>query len=204
MFPGFAACNKPYAAFTDSVLFRDDSVEHSGGCLLTNISDLYLSEARASVRFAFGALLNVCNVSVERSSGGSSFGSFVRHVIGVGAEKQMIGADAWGIVALVAHEQPYGNRPKGKHPCNFVSDDIPCLEPKLNIAASKDTARTNPTGAKFGAVGRGRAVLVYLRPKTILKGWAGVYSTCHRKSPSVSVPPAVCISAGAICKGDYT
>lgn len=87
----------------------------------------------------------------------------VPHVVKLGAEEQVRGVHAPGIVAFVADVEPVGNRPVVNLPRNAVASQISLAVPN-GAVPSRPTPRPLPTS---GLVGLGDS-----RPKPFRKGFS--------------------------------
>lgn len=145
--------NEENVSIGDSKSFRQISLTHpTPGIHRSNLKNLLLREHVVS------------NVFSVRSAP-PSLAVPVVIVVGFGPQKQVVGSDAWRIIALVKYAQPIGNRPVMENPTCVVSQNH-----KVAAAASPHSTvaemqrMRNPQPAPHA-----RRVDVNLGPKAFLE-----------------------------------
>lgn len=114
-----------------------------------------------------------CQLPLALSAGErAALQSHVRHVVSVGAEKQVIGAHALGVVAIVADEQP-------------VRDGSVCQEPREAVrapVAASEMGCTVPLRGELPLPDPTMIALFDLRPEPLSFGVSHL-SVCHPPTP---------------------
>ena len=99
------------------------------------ISDCQYLRLRQAVAAMLLAGLTMC----------SAFSDFISDVVGRSAEKEMIGSDAWWVIAVMTDVHSVGDRTVVYLPRQSVSTDQPSVAGHVSVAMTSTPAYPNPT-----------------------------------------------------------
>jgi len=135
--PGSTVCDVPHCVHGYMELFADGFQGASSGTGCTNRANVGLGEQGGWILFAGQAVLS-----------SATFRDHVAHVVGVGAEKQMVRANTQLHVAVVTDKEAVGDGTVRQFPRNVVRVDhvIPTLRPMQAAIAVARGAGPQPTG----------------------------------------------------------
>ena len=132
-----------------------------------SMSDLSLSSTPPYLQDIIGGELRVGS-SDPRDRPGPSLRTHIPHIVGMGADEEMIGPDAGWIVTMVKHEQSCGNNPVVEFPREPMGLEVTLMRAIAeNAVATSEGGSPDPTLPQVDA--DHRAVLINLLPETICR-----------------------------------
>lgn len=185
--PAFSEYHPGHRRSGDANFPRKGSLSFAGCGPLTKLADLFISQLGAPMTLAPRQRLRVTD-KITSVTSPSSASTFSRHILGVascGAEKQMRGPNAAGIIASMADHEPLRDRSVRKSPANSVCTIVPsATDTNLTVALPESTSDPHPARTKLRDVCKDRAILVNLRPET---GLRGTFPSSHRRASSLTL-----------------
>jgi hypothetical protein len=167
MQPVFTTTCAPYRGVVDVVAFRKSACRESGSA---NFSNSIFGQARSSASFSLWATTSVSTLS-----------DHVKHVVALGAKKEMLRVGAQRVIALVQNIQPIGDRAIVEFPRHAMRIRGFTIANQPAIAA-RGASLPLPTPIRFGAINS--------LPELLNEHFRGILAG-HLRLHSVGVMPLV-------------
>ena len=156
---------------------------------IQNLKHLLFGQLGVPVLAATGSLLRRLAVSCATLTG------CISHVVGMGAKKKMIWANAGWDITVMTDKNIVGNRPKVQFPTNSMSQLVTAFKAKLTLSKGQFVTSPQPAFAR----------LVDFAPKAFF-GWfalavLGVHLSPPNKKPLASIQVHVSSKHLSLAKG---